>query len=32
VFADGKLLWSKLERGSFPDPDDVLRQVTALVR
>ena len=32
VFVDGKLLYSKLKTGTFPVPEDILRQVTALAR
>ena len=32
VFVDGKRLYSKLATGTFPVPEDILRQVTALVR
>jgi predicted Rdx family selenoprotein len=31
VFVDGERIWSKLESGSFPDPNEMLRQVTARV-
>lgn len=30
VFVDGKRVYSKLETGSFPDPDAVLEQVSLL--
>ena len=28
---DGKRIYSKLETGAFPVPEEILRQVTALV-
>ena len=31
VFADGKVIHSKRATGEFPDPDDVLRAVQALL-